>query len=55
MRPSMMTEPQEGLSYAQILAVARRTEAAGLAGFYRSDHYSSVAARSGVPSTDDRG
>jgi alkanesulfonate monooxygenase SsuD/methylene tetrahydromethanopterin reductase-like flavin-dependent oxidoreductase (luciferase family) len=52
MRLSVMTEPQEGLSYAQIVAAAQRTEAVGLAGFYRSDHYSSVADRAGVPSTD---
>lgn len=52
MRLSVMLEPQEGLSYAQILAVAQRAEAVGLDGFYRSDHYSSVADRVGQPSTD---
>lgn len=52
MRLSVMLEPQEGLSYDQILAVAQRAEQVGLAGLYRSDHYSSVAARVGLPSTD---
>jgi alkanesulfonate monooxygenase SsuD/methylene tetrahydromethanopterin reductase-like flavin-dependent oxidoreductase (luciferase family) len=52
MRLSVMIEPQEGLSYDQILAVARRAEAVGFAGFYRSDHYSSVADRVGIGSTD---
>ncbi|MBW3605939.1 MAG: LLM class flavin-dependent oxidoreductase [Actinobacteria bacterium] len=52
MRLSVMIEPQEGLSYAQILAVAQRAEQTGFAGFYRSDHYSSVADREGVASTD---
>jgi alkanesulfonate monooxygenase SsuD/methylene tetrahydromethanopterin reductase-like flavin-dependent oxidoreductase (luciferase family) len=52
MRLSMMLEPQEGLSYAQQRAVARHAEALGFAGFYRSDHYSSVADRGGVASTD---
>ena len=52
MQLSVMLEPQEGLSYAQILAVALRAEELGMHGFYRSDHYSSVAERAGVPSTD---
>lgn len=52
MRLSVMLEPQEGLSYAQLLAVARRAEETGFDGFYRSDHYTSVAGREGLPSTD---
>ena len=52
MRLSMMLEPQEGLSYAQILAVARRVQDRGLAGLYRSDHYTSVGGREGLASTD---
>jgi alkanesulfonate monooxygenase SsuD/methylene tetrahydromethanopterin reductase-like flavin-dependent oxidoreductase (luciferase family) len=52
MRLSIMLEPQEGLSYAQQLAVAQRAESTGFAGFYRSDHYSSVGGRTGVASTD---
>lgn len=52
MRLSIMLEPQEGLSYAQQLAVAQRAEATGFAGFYRSDHYSSVVGGAGLASTD---
>lgn len=52
MQLSVMLEPQEGLSYAQLLAVAQRAEAAGMYGFYRSDHYSSVGQGTGLPSTD---
>jgi alkanesulfonate monooxygenase SsuD/methylene tetrahydromethanopterin reductase-like flavin-dependent oxidoreductase (luciferase family) len=52
MRLAIMLEPQEGLSYAQQLAVAQRAEAVGFAGFYRSDHYSSVRSGVGLASTD---
>jgi alkanesulfonate monooxygenase SsuD/methylene tetrahydromethanopterin reductase-like flavin-dependent oxidoreductase (luciferase family) len=47
-----MLEAQEGLTYAQLLALAQRAEQVGLAGLYRSDHYSSVGGREGVGSTD---
>lgn len=52
MRLNAMLEPQEGLSYEDILGVARRAERLGLEGLYRSDHYSSVAGREGLGSTD---
>lgn len=52
MRLDVMLEPQEGLSYAQILAVAQRAEQLGFDGLYRSDHYTSVVDREGVASTD---
>lgn len=52
MRLSVMIEPQEGLSYTQILAVAQRAEAVGMAGMYRSDHYSPIGARADAPTTD---
>ncbi len=54
MRLSMMLEPQEGLSYDDVLAVARRVAASGgrLDGLYRSDHYTSVGGREGLDSTD---
>jgi F420-dependent oxidoreductase-like protein len=35
----IFTEPQQGASYDQLLAVAQATEAAGLDAFFRSDHY----------------
>jgi len=47
-----MTEPQQGLSYEEILALARTAEAAGLEAFFRSDHYSSFPGESGLPTTD---
>lgn len=52
MRLSVMLEPQEGLSYAQIRALALRAEAVGFPSLYRSDHYASVAERHGRSSTD---
>ena len=52
MRFNVMLEPQEGLTYQDILAVAQRAEALGFEGMYRSDHYASVAGRGGLGSTD---
>lgn len=47
-----MTEPQQGLSYEEILAAARMAEEAGLEAFFRSDHYASFPGPAGEPSTD---
>lgn len=50
-----MTEPQQGASYEELLAVAKATEAAGLDGFFRSDHYLGIGAsgpRTDIGSTD---
>jgi len=47
-----MTEPQQGLSYAEILALARTAEGAGLEAFFRSDHYASFPGEGGLPTTD---
>ena len=52
MRYALMTEPQQGLSYDEILAVARTAESAGLEAFFRSDHYASFPGGSGKPTTD---
>ncbi len=52
MRLNVMLEPQEGITYAEQLAVARRAEELGFDGLYRSDHYSSVARRADLGSTD---
>ena len=52
MRFNVMLEPQEGLSYDDIRAVAQRAEAAGFEGLYRSDHYTSVGGAEGLASTD---
>jgi F420-dependent oxidoreductase-like protein len=47
-----MTEPQQGLSYDEILALARTAEEAGLDAFLRSDHYASFPGGAGQPTTD---
>ena len=52
MRYALMTEPQQGLSYDEILAAARTAEDAGLEAFFRSDHYASFPGGSGKPTTD---
>jgi F420-dependent oxidoreductase-like protein len=52
MRFALMTEPQQGLSYEEILAAARSAEEAGIEAFFRSDHYSSFPGASGLPTTD---
>ena len=52
MRYALMTEPQQGISYDEILALARTAEDAGLEAFFRSDHYASFPGESGLPTTD---
>jgi F420-dependent oxidoreductase-like protein len=52
MRFALMTEPQQGLSYEEILALARTAEDAGLEAFFRSDHYGSFPGPSDLPTTD---
>jgi F420-dependent oxidoreductase-like protein len=51
-RYALMTEPQQGLSYDEILALARAAESAGLEAFFRSDHYGSFAGPEDGPTTD---
>src|SRR5918992_5138446 len=52
MRYALMTEPQQGLSYDEILAIVRTAEEAGLEAFFRSDHYTSFPGEEGLPTTD---
>src|SRR5918994_1084168 len=47
-----MTEPQQGLSYDEQLALARTAEDSGLEAFLRSDHYASFPGELGLPTTD---
>ena len=47
MRFALMIEPQQGLTYDEQLAIARRAEAAGFEAFFRSDHYQSFPGRAG--------
>jgi len=51
-RFALMIEPQQGLSYEEQLAVARRAEAAGFEALFRSDHYESFPGDSDQPTTD---
>ena len=48
MRFALMIEAQQGLSYEDQLAIARRAEAAGFETLFRSDHYASF------PGADDQ-
>jgi F420-dependent oxidoreductase-like protein len=52
MRYALMIEPQQGCSYVDQLAVARRAEAAGFEALFRSDHYDSFPGEGGRPTTD---
>jgi F420-dependent oxidoreductase-like protein len=52
MRLALMTEPQQGLSYDDILACATAADEAGLEAFFRSDHYASFPGPEGEPTTD---
>lgn len=49
----IFTEPQQGASYADLLAVAQHTEALGFGAFFRSDHYLAMGDVSGLPGPTD--
>jgi F420-dependent oxidoreductase-like protein len=51
-RLALMTEPQQGLTYDEILAAARAAETTGLEAFFRSDHYASFPGAHDQPTTD---
>lgn len=51
MRYVLMTEPQQGMSFTDQLAIAQRAEASGIEAFFRSDHFASFP-RAGLPTTD---
>ena len=52
MRFALMTEPQQGYSYQDILDTALTAESAGFETFFRSDHYSSFPGEGDLPTTD---
>src|SRR4026207_1304474 len=52
MRFVLMTEPQQGMSYADQLAIAKRAEANGFDAFFRSDHFASFPGEAGRPTPD---
>ena len=49
----IFTEPQQGASYDDLLAVARRAEALGFGAFFRSDHYLVMGDGDGLPGPTD--
>lgn len=49
----IFTEPQQGATYDDLLAVAQATERLGFDGFFRSDHYLSMGDGDGMPGPTD--
>ena len=49
----IFTEPQQGASYDQLLAVAQTAERLGFGAFFRSDHYLKMGDVSGLPGPSD--
>ena len=49
----IFTEPQQGASYDDLLAVALTAEQSGFGAFYRSDHYLKMGDVSGLPGPTD--
>ena len=49
----IFTEPQQGASYDQLLAVAQAAESHGFGAFFRSDHYLKMGDVSGLPGPSD--
>ncbi|MFD1150492.1 LLM class F420-dependent oxidoreductase [Saccharothrix hoggarensis] len=49
----IFTEPQQGATYDDLLAVARTAEAAGYGAFFRSDHYLKMGDGDGLPGPTD--
>ena len=49
----VFTEPQQGASYEDLLAVARKTEECGYDAFFRSDHYLVMGDGDGLPGPTD--
>jgi F420-dependent oxidoreductase-like protein len=49
----VFTEPQQGATYDDLLAVALRAEQLGFGAFFRSDHYLTIGAGDGQPGPTD--
>ena len=49
----IFTEPQQGASYDDLLAVAQRAEQLGFGAFFRSDHYLKMGDGDGMPGPTD--
>lgn len=53
MKFRIFTEPQQGATYDDILAVAQATERLGFDAFFRSDHYRAMGDGDGLPGPTD--
>ena len=53
MRFRVFTEPQQGATYDDVLAVAQATERLGFDAFFRSDHYLAMGDGDGLPGPTD--
>ena len=53
MRVRIFTEPQQGASYHQLLAMALVAEECGFDAFFRSDHYLRMGPGAGLPGSTD--
>jgi len=49
----VFTEPQQGASYGDLLAVAQRAETLGYGAFFRSDHFLAMGGGDGLPGPTD--
>lgn len=49
----IFTEPQQGASYGDLLAVAQRAESLGYGAFFRSDHFMAMGGAAGLPGPTD--
>ncbi len=49
----IFTEPQQGASYGELLAVAQRAEQLGFGAFFRSDHFLAMGDGDGLPGPTD--
>jgi len=49
----IFTEPQQGASYGDLLAVALRAETLGFGAFFRSDHFLAMGGGDGLPGPTD--
>ncbi len=49
----IFTEPQQGATYDELLAVARAAELHGFSAFFRSDHYLAMGDSDGLPGPTD--
>jgi alkanesulfonate monooxygenase SsuD/methylene tetrahydromethanopterin reductase-like flavin-dependent oxidoreductase (luciferase family) len=49
----IFTEPQQGASYRDLLAVAQRAETLGYGAFFRSDHFVKMGDGDGLPGPTD--